>query len=113
MNATCPGPANSLRAGLLFCLASLAACSSGQAPDAGQGTTARPQPEAGQIDLNGRWRILSIDGRPPTGPAEGERAPSLVFSNYNFGGTAGCNDFGGLGLLADGHFAIHSLGSTL
>ena len=37
----------------------------------------------------------------------------MSFSEYHFGGTAGCNTFGGLGLLADQHFAIHSWSSTL
>jgi len=54
---------------------------------------------------------LSIDGRPPASRWDGERAPVLVFSAYEFGGTAGCNDFGGLGLLADGRYTIHSWSS--
>lgn len=66
-----------------------------------------------QVSLNGRWRILSIDGRVPADRSDGEHAPTLSFDERSVGGTVGCNSFGGLGLLADSHFAIHSLASEL
>jgi heat shock protein HslJ len=64
------------------------------------------------LNVEGRWRILSIDGRPPAVTTEGERAPVISIDSYSLGGSVGCNSFGGLGLLADGRFAIHSWGGT-
>jgi heat shock protein HslJ len=63
-------------------------------------------------DLDGRWRILSVDGAPLAGSADAERPPTVVFRGHQFGANVGCNQFGGLMLLADGHLAVHSLAST-
>ncbi len=72
-----------------------------------------PIAAAAPTSLEGRWRILSIDGQPPAGKAtEGERAPHLTFSGHSFGGSVGCNTGGGLGFIVDGHFAMHSWAST-
>lgn len=60
----------------------------------------------------GRWRILAIDGKPPVGRADRERTPYIGFFENTAGGTVGCNSFGGLGLLADGRYAIHSWSGT-
>jgi heat shock protein HslJ len=49
--------------------------------------------------LYGRWRIVAVNGSPPlTFGGEAEH-PSLVFSPSRFGGSTGCNSFGGTGLL--------------
>ena len=53
-------------------------------------------------DVHGRWQILSVDGRLPIGA--GERAPYLVFGPGSYGGSTGCNSFGGYGVLVDGRY---------
>ena len=80
---------------------------------AGTSDAQQQQPARAELKLEGRWRILSIDGRPPASTADGERAPVLSFQRYSLGGSVGCNSFGGLGLLADGRISIHSWGGTL
>lgn len=86
---------------LIAGLAALVACSPERTDDAA------PQSRSAPVGLEGRWRVLSIDGRPPVSRSDGERAPVLSFSAYEFGGTVGCNGFGGYGLLADGRYATH------
>ncbi len=95
--------------GLIAC-AALAACS--EEPARQRSVPTQQQRPAAPIDLEGRWRVLSIDARPPASPTRSGRAASIVITGNSIGGTLGCNDFGGLGLLADGHFAIHSWGGT-
>jgi heat shock protein HslJ len=104
----------------IVCLGALAACAPQaspvvpqEAPVAAQevpAPLAQPGPPAG---LDGRWRILSVDGQAPAPRPVHPRAPVLSFTDHSWGGTAGCNSFGGLGLLADGHYAVHSVSSTL
>ena len=53
-------------------------------------------------ELVGQWRIVSIDGRLQSGLRQDdgiERGPSVSFSSQSYGGTAGCNAMGGLGIL--------------
>jgi heat shock protein HslJ len=113
-----------------ICLAGLAACAVGCMPETLPGAAsgapevasvppaaAPPQeqvpPPDAAASIEGRWRIVSIDGKPSAPTREPETAAFLNFSPYTFGGTVGCNSFGGLGLLADGHYAVHSWSSTL
>jgi heat shock protein HslJ len=92
----------------------IAGCSSSEERQSAENGATAPVAVSAQINLQGRWRIASIDGRPPAGGRlSPDRVPSLVFSDYHFSGTVGCNHFGGLVLLADRHLAIHSLSSTL
>lgn len=98
----------------------LAACAPEAAPNGSSARVRVPEaapaeaPGAGQVaSIEGRWRIVSLDGRPPAETREEGAAPSLSFTRHVFGGTVGCNSFGGLGLLADGHYAVHSWASTL
>lgn len=100
---------------VVLCLTPALACSPEPAPVISRGQLAQQQEQvvaAPELKLQGRWRILSIDGRPPAPAAERERAPFLAFGNYSVGGSVGCNSFGGLGLLADGRYSIHSWEST-
>lgn len=97
---------------LLAGSAALVACSPADPAAKGEHATAQSAPPSTPTDLTGRWRILSIDGQPPASRSDGERAPALVFSAYQGGGTVGCNSFGGLGLLADGQYATHSWGGS-
>jgi heat shock protein HslJ len=53
-------------------------------------------------DIAGNWRIASINGGAARATREdqgGERTPRISFSPTSYGGTSGCNFFGGLGLL--------------
>lgn len=57
---------------------------------------------ASMDELVGQWRIVSIDGRLQSGFRHDdgtERGPSISFSKLSYGGTAGCNAMGGLGIL--------------
>lgn len=63
-------------------------------------TTSPPMltPEA----LAGAWRIVTVNRVAPRSMGEdagGRRIPSLFFSAAGYGGTSGCNFFGGSGLL--------------
>jgi heat shock protein HslJ len=80
---------------------------------------AAPPPPVGQLeqppsladaDLEGRWRILSLNGQPPQG--SGERIPYLLFSPGAYGGSTGCNSFGGLGVLDGDRFYASPAGQT-
>lgn len=58
-------------------------------------------------ELVGQWRIVSIDGQSQRGLRQDdgtERGPSIGFSHQSYGGTAGCNAMGGLGILDDGRY---------
>jgi heat shock protein HslJ len=53
-------------------------------------------------EITGRWQIALLDGAPPRGFGRdrgGEREPHIVFSPTGYGGSTGCNSFGGLGFL--------------
>jgi len=57
--------------------------------------------------LVGQWRIVSIDGQLQRGRRQDdgtESGPSISFSSQSYGGTAGCNAMGGLGILDDGRY---------
>ncbi len=56
-----------------------------------------------RTSLEGRWIIIAIDGRAPAKTAY-DQQPHLVFGPSNYGGNAGCNDFGGIGLRHDGRW---------
>lgn len=58
-------------------------------------------------DLEGDWRVVSIDGE--TLPETAEE-PLIAISNDAIGGSIGCNAFGGLALFAEGRVAVHSWG---
>jgi len=113
------------RSGLGSALAlSLAACAPEAAPlgsgsvaavapaEPAQAPAPEPTPQPAP-DIAGRWRIVSFDGRPPADTREEGKAAWLAFTRHGFGGMVGCNTFGGLGLLADGNYAVHSWSSTL
>ena len=74
---------------------------------------AQPEPSgsastaASEADLNGRWQIVSIDGEAVaaiSGDRPGERSPHLVFASGSYGGSSGCNSFGGLGIFHGDRF---------
>jgi heat shock protein HslJ len=84
------------------CLAlALAGCGTDpeNAGAAGAATSART-PAHAEPTLYGRWRIIGIDGSAPL-QFEGTDAsrPHLIFSRSRYGGSTGCNSFGGTGLL--------------
>jgi heat shock protein HslJ len=76
-------------------LAAAAACSA--AP------SAPAAPEPAQPGLLGQWRIVALDGRDPVVGRDG-RPPVLSFDEQGYGGYAGCNSFGGQGLIHEGRF---------
>lgn len=76
------------------CLLLAAACSS--APSA-------PVPEPAPPRLLGQWRIIALDGHVPVVGRDG-RPPVLTFDEHGYGGYAGCNAFGGQGLVHEGRF---------
>jgi hypothetical protein len=64
-----------------------------------------PPPSVADGDLQGRWRVVALNGAPPVPSAAdrgGERSPFLVFSPRSYGGSSGCNSFGGLGVIEGG-----------
>lgn len=76
-------------------------------PPAAEAVVAEPAP-AGALtgiqfkQIEGHWRIVSVDGAAPRAIDEDagrQRTPRLHFSPTHYGGTSGCNFFGGLGLL--------------
>lgn len=80
-----------------FALLLLAAAACSAAPS---------QPDAREPatpDLLGRWRIVAIDGREPA-VGRGGRPLVLTFDEQGYGGYAGCNSFGGQGLVHEGRF---------
>jgi len=95
-------------AGMLAATLQLAACGSSEprAPErrseSGGPSEARVPSEA---ELRGTWDVVRIDGAPPIerGPGQ-ETAPYLLFDAVGYGGTVGCNHFGGLGLLDAGRY---------
>lgn len=57
-------------------------------------------------DLIGEWRIVSIDGqkvRPPAANLD-KRPASISFAPPFYGGSAGCNSLGGIGVIDGGHY---------
>lgn len=102
-----------MRRSLLLAIVSLAfsACAPSALPAAPEPVAVAepdpaPQPPRAaafsDADLHGRWRIVSLDGRPLQQLAEdssNERTPQIGFTPYGYGGNSGCNSFGGLGLL--------------
>ena len=80
---------------VLFPLLLAAACSF--AP------SAPAAPEPAPPSLLGEWRIVALDGRAPLVGRDG-RAPVLTFDEHGYGGYAGCNAFGGQGIVHEGRF---------
>lgn len=90
----------------LLCSLPLGACSApaGQAVSA---DPARAQEADAAPSLEGRWQLLEVNGAPPRTP-RGRPASDLqlVFTDDSYGGNAGCNSFGGLGMqVGDRWFA--------
>ena len=54
-------------------------------------------------DLRGQWQIIGFDGREPLVGRDG-KPPILTFDENGYGGYAGCNSFGGQGLVHEGRF---------
>ena len=81
-------------------------------PAASESRAAQPPaaPDAPGIrfaDIEGHWRIVSADGAAPRAVGEDggrRRTPRLHFAPTHYGGTSGCNFFGGLGLLEGGRY---------
>ena len=92
------------RTPLLAAAASLAfAACSAPPPSAASSRSAEAAPDApapAAPSLHGRWRILEVDGRPPQTMGAAPRAqPEVAFGPGAYGGSSGCNSFGGHGLL--------------
>lgn len=69
---------------------------SGANPSDAQAT----QAPSSRATLYGRWTIVAIDGVPPLRlHASRSRLANLEFSPSRYGGSTGCNSFGGTGLL--------------
>ena len=67
-------------------------------------------------ELHGRWRIVILNDAAPRATAAdggGDRTPHLVFSPWGYGGSTGCNSFGGFGVLEEsGRYYASSAGQT-
>ncbi|WP_227819729.1 META domain-containing protein [Aurantiacibacter atlanticus] len=63
-------------------------------------------------DIEGRWRVVSVDGISLPELAGSGQAPYLSIGPRSVGGSLGCNSFGALALYTDGRFAIHSWSGT-
>lgn len=88
----------------VFCFA-MSACQNGGADTSDAKATGSSPSKFQPLALAGHWRIVAIDGKVPKGIRQdngAERGPSISFSAQSYGGTAGCNQMGGLG-LADGN----------
>ncbi len=69
---------------------------------AGAGPAQAAEKEAPEPTLYGRWTITAINGSAPLRFPTAEAAqPSLVFSPTRYGGSSGCNSFGGTGLMVE------------
>jgi heat shock protein HslJ len=78
----------------------LAACSPSPAAVEGEPSAAGGRGDPERPSLYGRWRIVEVNG----GPARSVRVepgsePAVGFGPGGYGGTTGCNSFGGHGLL--------------
>lgn len=98
----------------------LGACTPGEDAPAGKGKVAGTADEAGApaatpaygasldpAELAGAWRVVALGNAAPRSLDEGRtkpRLPCLLFSGTGYGGTTGCNHFGGLGLLEGGRY---------
>lgn len=70
-------------------------------------------PLLADADLHGRWRVVALNGAAPaSGFGDRERAPWLVFSPGFYGGSSGCNSFGGMGVLEGDRFYASPGGQT-
>jgi len=116
---TRPGPASPLLRRyacatlILATLAATAGCgpATNRSPPGPTAATSTPPlaPITGlrPADLLGSWHIESLDGvaLPAAGqPRDEGRTPRLAFTRTGYGGTVGCNWFGGLGLLEDDRY---------
>jgi heat shock protein HslJ len=95
---------------LAVLLVALAACSpSGDNPIAKEPATkitarsgAVSAPQLDEAKLFGTWKIVSLNGvaiKPVIADSGQDRTPRLSFYPAGFGGSSGCNSFGGQGLL--------------
>jgi heat shock protein HslJ len=88
----------------LIALLFAAACSSApSAPTTPEPAASTRSAEPAAPALLGQWRIVALDGRAPLPGHEG-RPAMLTFDEYGYGGYAGCNSFGGQGLVHEGRF---------
>lgn len=89
----------------------VSACNPASDPGAGPESSGENfRPASGMKDIEGRWRVVSLDGRRLPATAE---EPFITISSDAIGGSIGCNRFGGLALFADGRLAVHSWGGTV
>lgn len=98
----------------LLCLPALAlglACCSSRSQNAGHEQQEGGSKQLGASDVQGRWRVVSIDGDPVGRLPGGSRPAYLEIAPGSVGGSLGCNSFGGLALFADGRLALHSWSS--
>ena len=91
-------------AALLLTLGACAAPSEPPPPPEPKAEAAAPAPAAtlGEATIFGRWRIVSLNGAPPStgiGRTDGRDRPYLVFGPGSYGGNTGCNSFGGYAVL--------------
>lgn len=85
----------------------LSACTAARPPKPAVApvAVAAPEPEPlppalAEADLFGHWQIVSLNGRPQIGgDTAGERTPRIIFRPGFYGGSSGCNSFGGSGLF--------------
>ena len=97
-------------------LASLTACAGPAEEGDSQGDdrpASRELNAAAPADIEGRWRVVTIDGEPLPESLEDGKVPILVLTSQSAGGNLGCNSFSALSLYAGGRIAAHNWASEL
>jgi len=83
-----------------FLALALAGCGDQENAGAAAETSSAQAPVPAEPTLYGRWRITGVNGSPPLQFDRTESGrPRLSFSHSRYGGSTGCNSFGGTGLL--------------
>ena len=81
----------------------LLACSAPAQRESANGSATRQDKAAAAAErpqLYGRWRIVEVNGAPARSLAGDPKVqPNVSFSQADYGGTTGCNGFGGIGLV--------------
>ncbi|MBU2166996.1 MAG: META domain-containing protein [Alphaproteobacteria bacterium] len=60
--------------------------------------------EAEDFSPYGRWRIVSVNGAEAVGSAGMDAVPAVTFAPSSYGGSSGCNSFGGTGVWDGTHW---------
>jgi heat shock protein HslJ len=90
---------NPIRLALLMPLAILLSCGASSEEERESSEPSLNAAKAAEPTLYGRWKIVAINGSAPLSFGGEAGHPTLEFSPSRYGGSTGCNSFGGTGLL--------------